>query len=226
MCHPRRRGCLAQPHRCIDVLLPSCTAVLRHRSNCCTAVLQAYGQVDEDGSRFLLSDFLGNLHLLLLLREGASSTSTVSALKLEPLGRTPAASTISYLDSGVVFVGSSFGDSQLIRWVGWAGCVGREVAGQGAVRRLVLAGTQVAGQPSGVSPHAIPSTFASPPGLQKHTQQSGFKSVCHGPVLNPHAHTHIFFPLPAQAALHAARPRAARQFCGGSGQPAQPWTHC
>lgn len=41
----------------------------------------------------------------------------VSALKLEPLGRTPAASTISYLDSGVVFVGSAFGDSQLIRWV-------------------------------------------------------------------------------------------------------------
>ncbi len=41
--------------------------------------------------------------------------SGVSALKLEPLGRTPAASTISYLDSGVVFVGSAFGDSQLIR---------------------------------------------------------------------------------------------------------------
>ena len=39
----------------------------------------------------------------------------VSALKLEPLGRTPAASTLSYLDSGVVFVGSALGDSQLIR---------------------------------------------------------------------------------------------------------------
>lgn len=86
---------------------------------------QAYGQVDDDGSRFLLSDFLGNLYLLLLLREegaaGASSSSgagagAVAGLKLEPLGRTPAASTIAYLDSGVVFVGSSFGDSQLIRW--------------------------------------------------------------------------------------------------------------
>ncbi|EFN59838.1 hypothetical protein CHLNCDRAFT_29381 [Chlorella variabilis] len=84
----------------------------------------AYGQVDDDGSRFLLSDFLGNLYLLLLLREegaaGASSSSgagagAVAGLKLEPLGRTPAASTIAYLDSGVVFVGSSFGDSQLIR---------------------------------------------------------------------------------------------------------------
>ena len=43
------------------------------------------------------------------------SPAGVSSLKLEPLGRTPAASTISYLDSGVVFVGSAFGDSQLIR---------------------------------------------------------------------------------------------------------------
>ncbi|PSC68559.1 DNA damage-binding 1 [Micractinium conductrix] len=74
-------------------------------------MVKAYGQVDADGFRFLLSDYLGNLYLLLLLREGAG----VSALKLEALGRTPAASTISYLDSGVVFVGSSFGDSQLIR---------------------------------------------------------------------------------------------------------------
>ena len=31
--------------------------------------LQAYGAVDTDGSRFLLSDYLGNLYLLLLLRE-------------------------------------------------------------------------------------------------------------------------------------------------------------
>jgi DNA damage-binding protein 1 len=75
-------------------------------------VIKAYGAVDADGSRFLLSDYLGNLYLLLLLREDGAG---VSALKLEALGRTPAASTISYLDSGVVFVGSAFGDSQLIR---------------------------------------------------------------------------------------------------------------
>jgi DNA damage-binding protein 1 len=40
----------------------------------------------------------------------------VTSLKLESLGRTSQASTLSYLDSGVVFVGSSFGDSQLIRY--------------------------------------------------------------------------------------------------------------
>lgn len=36
-------------------------------------------------------------------------------LKLEVLGETSCASTISYLDSGVVFIGSCFGDSQLIK---------------------------------------------------------------------------------------------------------------
>jgi len=37
------------------------------------------------------------------------------SLKMQTLGETSCASTISYLDAGVVFVGSSFGDSQLIR---------------------------------------------------------------------------------------------------------------
>ena len=36
-------------------------------------------------------------------------------MNLEALGKTSQASTISYLDSGVVFVGSCFGDSQLVR---------------------------------------------------------------------------------------------------------------
>jgi hypothetical protein len=39
----------------------------------------------------------------------------VLGLKLDLLGETSGASTISYLDSGVVFVGSCFGDSQLVR---------------------------------------------------------------------------------------------------------------
>jgi hypothetical protein len=37
----------------------------------------------------------------------------VSALNVELLGETSAASTLSYLDNGVVFVGSSYGDSQV-----------------------------------------------------------------------------------------------------------------
>jgi len=39
----------------------------------------------------------------------------VKSLQLETLGKTSQASTISYLDSGMVFVGSCFGDSQLVK---------------------------------------------------------------------------------------------------------------
>lgn len=72
---------------------------------------KAYGIVDPDGSRYLLSDITGTLHLLVLVHENQK----VVALKLEELGKTSVATTLSYLDNGVVFVGSSFGDSQLIR---------------------------------------------------------------------------------------------------------------
>jgi DNA damage-binding protein 1 len=75
-----------------------------------TIHVQAYGKVDEDGSRFLLGDHLGNLLLLVLQHDGAA----VLGLKTEPLGAISAPSTISYLDNGVVYIGSSFGDSQLV----------------------------------------------------------------------------------------------------------------
>lgn len=37
----------------------------------------------------------------------------VTGLKIELLGETSVASSISYLDNAVVFVGSSYGDSQV-----------------------------------------------------------------------------------------------------------------
>ncbi len=67
--------------------------------------------MDEDGSRYLLGDYVGNLYLLVLQHDGEH----VAGLKVEPLGRTSAPSTLTYLDNGVVFVGSSGGDSQLVR---------------------------------------------------------------------------------------------------------------
>jgi len=54
--------------------------------------------VDPDGSRYLLGDTLGNLLVL------SHDSQRVVGLKLEALGRISAPSTISYLDSGVVFV--------------------------------------------------------------------------------------------------------------------------
>lgn len=63
-------------------------------------VVQAVGRVDPDGSRYLLGDTLGNLHMLVLSHD----SQRVVGLKLEALGRISAPSSLSYLDSGVVFV--------------------------------------------------------------------------------------------------------------------------
>ena len=63
-------------------------------------MLQAFGRVDEDGSRYLLGDTRGQLYMLVLNHDGRQ----VVGLKLESLGRTSAASALAYLDSGVVFV--------------------------------------------------------------------------------------------------------------------------
>jgi DNA damage-binding protein 1 len=73
--------------------------------------LQAYCQIDDDGSRFLLGDYLGGLHLLVL----ACVDGSVVGLKLQSLGTTSAANALVYLDNGVAFVGSRSGDHQLIR---------------------------------------------------------------------------------------------------------------
>ncbi|KAG8385227.1 hypothetical protein BUALT_Bualt03G0020200 [Buddleja alternifolia] len=69
---------------------------------------RAYGRVDADGSRYLLGDHNGLLHLLVITHE----KEKVTELKIELLGETSVASSISYLDNAVVFVGSSYGDSQ------------------------------------------------------------------------------------------------------------------
>ena len=59
---------------------------------------QAYGKVDEDGSRWLLGDHVGRMWLLVL----SVSSGRVGGLRLEALGSTSPASTLSYLDNGVV----------------------------------------------------------------------------------------------------------------------------
>ncbi|KAL5577339.1 hypothetical protein UlMin_019038, partial [Ulmus minor] len=71
-------------------------------------ITRAYGRVDADGSRYLLGDYFGLLHLLVITHE----KEKVTGLKIELLGKTSLASTISYLDNGVVYIGSSYGDSQ------------------------------------------------------------------------------------------------------------------
>jgi DNA damage-binding protein 1 len=71
----------------------------------------SYGMIDKEGSRYLLGDHKGNLSVLLLLKDGI----TVTSIAFDWVGTTSIAETINYLDNGVVFVGSAFGDSQLIK---------------------------------------------------------------------------------------------------------------
>ncbi|XP_022762657.1 DNA damage-binding protein 1a-like isoform X2 [Durio zibethinus] len=75
------------------------------------SITKAYGRVDADGSRYLLGDNAGLLHLLVITHE----KEKVAGLKIELLGETSIASTISYLDNAFVYIGSSYGDSQLIK---------------------------------------------------------------------------------------------------------------
>ena len=79
------------------------------------ARLTAATRVDADGSRWLLGDESGRLWLLAC---AGAAQDTVTRLTLEELGTTVAASSLSYLDNGVVFVGSALGDSQVLRLLG------------------------------------------------------------------------------------------------------------
>lgn len=61
--------------------------------------------------RFLLGDEFGNLHMLTLITQNAK----VVALQLDTLGSCTLSNTLQYLDQGLVFCGSTLGDSQLVQ---------------------------------------------------------------------------------------------------------------
>jgi hypothetical protein len=75
-----------------------------------TTCVRAFGRVDADGSRHLLSDHLGQLYVLALSQNEAGR---LLGMKLEPIGQASPAECLAYLDNGVVFIGSSFADSQV-----------------------------------------------------------------------------------------------------------------
>jgi len=76
----------------------------------------AQARVDPNGSRYLLGDMAGHLFMLLLEKEDRmDGSSQVKDLKLELLGETTIAETMTYLDNGYVYIGSRLGDSQLVR---------------------------------------------------------------------------------------------------------------
>ncbi|KHN84948.1 DNA damage-binding protein 1 [Toxocara canis] len=78
--------------------------------------INCYGIIDRDGQRYLLGDLSGRIFMLLLdLDVAADGTASVKDLKVELLGETSIPECVVYLDNGVVFIGSRFGDSQLVR---------------------------------------------------------------------------------------------------------------
>ncbi|CAF1345272.1 unnamed protein product [Rotaria magnacalcarata] len=81
------------------------------------ASIIGYCPIDENGCRYLLTDYSGKLYLLVLERDkrNGSSSTTITDMKLDLLGETSMCEFITYLDNGVTFIGSRFGDSQLIR---------------------------------------------------------------------------------------------------------------
>ncbi|KAK6356558.1 hypothetical protein TWF718_000909 [Orbilia javanica] len=68
-----------------------------------------YGKIDPE--RYLLSDELGHLYLLLLIVDN----NKLINMRIENLGEVCQARAIVYLDNGYVFLGSHFGDSTLVK---------------------------------------------------------------------------------------------------------------
>nr|CAG4643697.1 EOG090X00HD [Lepidurus arcticus] len=80
------------------------------------STITCFGKVDTNGSRYLLGDLSGRLFMLLLDREDKmDGVATVRDLKIELLGEVSIPECLTYLDNGVVYVGSRLGDSQLVK---------------------------------------------------------------------------------------------------------------
>lgn len=75
-------------------------------------LISSFACIAEDGSRFLLADHRGVLSAV-VLRTGAHHE--VQGLVIDTLGTTSIAENLTYLGDGFLFVGSIFGDSQLVR---------------------------------------------------------------------------------------------------------------
>uniref|UniRef100_A0A3P9LL39 DNA damage-binding protein 1 n=1 Tax=Oryzias latipes TaxID=8090 RepID=A0A3P9LL39_ORYLA len=86
------------------------------------STIVCHNRVDPNGSRYLLGDMEGRLFMLLLEKEELmDGTVALKDLHVELLGETSIAECLTYLDNGVVFVGSRLGDSQLVKLVTCSG---------------------------------------------------------------------------------------------------------
>ncbi|XP_066157615.1 DNA damage-binding protein 1 [Euwallacea fornicatus] len=80
------------------------------------STITCYARVDPSGLRYLLGDMAGHLFMLFLETENrGESQEVVKDLKVDMLGEIAIPECITYLDNGVLFIGSRLGDSQLVK---------------------------------------------------------------------------------------------------------------
>lgn len=80
------------------------------------STINCYARVDSKGYRYLLGNMTGSLFMLFLeTGENPKGNLVVKDLKVELLGETSVPECITYLDNGVLFIGSRHGDSQLVK---------------------------------------------------------------------------------------------------------------
>jgi len=73
----------------------------------------AVGRIDNAGTRYLLGDHRGQLMLVGLTLD--ANNNRVNSILTDLIGVTSIAESINYLAHGLVFIGSTLGDSQLIQ---------------------------------------------------------------------------------------------------------------
>lgn len=111
-------GCLVVRPRLVCYLNSKMMMTHMPTENC---EVEAVVRVDDDGSRFLLSDVSGQLFVLGLEMVDMNIPLSPVNLTLAPLGSASPAQTMSYLDgdgegAGVVYIGSGSADNQLVRF--------------------------------------------------------------------------------------------------------------
>eukprot|EP00571_Detonula_confervacea_P013192 CAMPEP_0172297872 /NCGR_PEP_ID=MMETSP1058-20130122/741_1 /TAXON_ID=83371 /ORGANISM="Detonula confervacea, Strain CCMP 353" /LENGTH=1677 /DNA_ID=CAMNT_0013007075 /DNA_START=54 /DNA_END=5084 /DNA_ORIENTATION=- len=94
-------------------LLLSYCRVVENDSKASAFNSRASGNGDIDMVKYLLGDDRGRIHLLSLTRNKNGQSG--AKLHFDTLGYSTTSSTLTYLSSGHVFIGSSFGNSQLIK---------------------------------------------------------------------------------------------------------------
>jgi DNA damage-binding protein 1 len=79
---------------------------------CQSATICAHGFLDGAGCRLLLGDAMGTLFVLVLEK---NTNNVVTSISIDYVGQTSIPHTISYLGDGIVFIGSVYGDSKLLK---------------------------------------------------------------------------------------------------------------